>query len=156
MSSQLLSISDEAGEEGKGGEGDAKSTQGSEEVVECAENGVTTTENDGREESDSELDGEEEVLFDTSSHEQLESSSGSGGGEKTWEERCAHHYHSNVDYRTCTSTNFWLSNRYRYVKEQLEQVKAERDVLKEQLSSNPNAPKVLNSKCLYPQQIEGK
>ena len=32
--------------------------------------------------------------------------------------------------------------RYRHVKEQLEQVKAERDVLKQQLTSNPNAQKV--------------
>ena len=137
MSSQVLSVSDEAGEEGKGGGKDAKKTQENEEVREYTENGVIAAEEDGRGESEGELDGEEELLYDTSSHEQLESSSGSGGSEIPWEERFAYHHYSLLHTISCSS-----SDRYRYVREQLEQVKAERDVLKQQLSSNPNAQKV--------------
>ena len=94
MSSQVLSVSDEAGEGEKGGGKDAKKTPENEEVQEHAENGVIAAEEDGRGESESELDGEEDVLYDTSSHEQLESSSGSGGSEMPWEERFAYHHYS--------------------------------------------------------------
>ena len=83
MSSQVLSVRDGAGEEGKGGEGDVEREPEDEELHECAHNGV---EGEGRE-SGSELDGEDEVLYDTSSHEQLDTGSGVGGGEGTWEER---------------------------------------------------------------------
>ena len=89
MSSQVLSVNDEVGEVERGGGGDGGKTQEGEEVRECAENGVIVAEEDGKEESESEVDGEEEVLYETSSHEQLESSSGSGGSERTWEERFA-------------------------------------------------------------------
>ena len=86
MSSLRLSVSDEAEGEGKGGK-EVVETQDTVEVRECVQNGVMGEEEDGGGEDDSELDGEEEVLYETSSHEQLESSSGSGDSERTWEER---------------------------------------------------------------------
>lgn len=86
MSSLRLSVSDEAEGEGKGGK-EVVETQDAVDVRECVQNGVMGEEEDEGGEDDSELDGEEEVLYDTSSHEQLESSSGSGDSERTWEEK---------------------------------------------------------------------
>ena len=78
-----LSVIDEAGIRGKVDD-EVGESQGSEEVRECVHNGVMA---DGAGESGSELDGEEDVLYETSSHEAMESSSGSGDSERTWEER---------------------------------------------------------------------
>ena len=92
MSSPLLRVSDEAASEKRKGGGDEDEALEDDEVNECPHNGVLEAagEGGGEGESGSELEGEEEVLYDTSSHERLESSSGNvGGGEKTWEERWA-------------------------------------------------------------------
>ena len=47
---------------------------------ECVHNGILAVEEDG--EGESELEGEEEVLYETSSHEKLECNSGSGDVEE--------------------------------------------------------------------------
>ena len=88
MSSQALSVDDEPGGEVKGGE-EVTERRESEVAVECPYNGLTAAEEEGNGGSESEFGGGEDVLYDTSSHEQLESSSGSAGSERTWEERCA-------------------------------------------------------------------
>lgn len=88
MSSQLLSVNDGAGGEVSGGDRVTERQESEEAVVESTHNGMTAAEEENVA-SDSELDGEEEVLYDTStSHDQLESSSGSYGSERTWQERC--------------------------------------------------------------------
>ena len=88
MSSRVLCVTDEVGGSGEGGKKVSErqeEDEEDEEVRECVQNGAISVEED---ESDGELDGEDEVLYDTTSHETLESSLGSGETEMTWEERC--------------------------------------------------------------------
>lgn len=75
----LLSATDEAGCDGKGGE-EVVERQETLEARECVHNGILAVEEDG--EGESELEGEEEVLYETSSHEKLECNSGSGDVEE--------------------------------------------------------------------------
>lgn len=85
MSSPSLSVKDEEGSEGKGGE-EGVERQDTSETRGCVHNGVVAEEvGDGDEES--EIEDEEEVLYETSSQEILESTSGSGESEGTLEER---------------------------------------------------------------------
>lgn len=86
MSSRQLCVTDESGGGGEGGKvvSETQEEEESEEVRECVQNGAMSAEED---ESDRELDGEEEVLYDTTSHETLESSTGSGESDMTWEDR---------------------------------------------------------------------
>lgn len=98
MSSGVLCVTDEEGGGEKGGNKVLERPDEDEEVREYAQNGAISVEED---ECDSELEVEEEVLYDTTSHETLESSSGSGESGMTWEERCdrtSHAAHCYTDY----------------------------------------------------------
>lgn len=145
MSSQVLSLNDEAGEK-EGESGEVKMAQ---EIQNVRENGVLEEERkeeDEKEESEEEMDEGEEVLYESSSHDQLEDSSVSGSHDGTWEERYVHCEYpillSNVPYTFNETLLYAIINRYVILREELEQVKAERDILKQKPQSNPLTQKV--------------
>lgn len=80
MSSRVLCVGDEPESGGKRKEGTEGEKMGEERAA--IDNGEV-----GTEEEESEIEGEEEVLYETSSHEQLESAGGSVDSDGSWEER---------------------------------------------------------------------
>ena len=79
MSSRVLCVGDQPESGGKRKEGADGVEMGEERAA--IDNGEVGTE------EESEIEGEEEVLYETSSHEQLESTGGSVDSDGSWEER---------------------------------------------------------------------